>query len=254
MKHIFLTFSAAILCFGNPAKGAIIYTNIADQTLSEFQNIDVDFNSDGTHEFSFVYDMTGPGIIFSNSNQHLTTVSVSEPDVLHGLNSGSVINSTSGFYDTGNAYIDPFWATTWFPNDDTYLGAKFNIGTETFYGWILVNWNGGGVFVVKSYAYENTPNTNIVAGSINGENAFLNEMETSQTFISPNPVIDAFKIENHDLESGTIVLFSLSGKIEKTIKVTDLSKEILLTDLPSGVYILHLTTDQSFYTQVLLKN
>jgi hypothetical protein len=52
-----------------------------------------------------------------------------------------------------------------FPTGDIYIGAQFKLGANVHYGWILVNWDAAGTFIVKSYAYEDSPNTSINAGS-----------------------------------------------------------------------------------------
>jgi uncharacterized protein YjdB len=51
-----------------------------------------------------------------------------------------------------------------FATGDSYIGATFKIGANVHYGWILVNWDGNGTFTVKSYAYEDTADAEILAG------------------------------------------------------------------------------------------
>ncbi len=52
-----------------------------------------------------------------------------------------------------------------------YLGLKFVIAGQTHYGWARLSvgdWLGGGKVVLTGYAYETTPNTNIIEGHISG--------------------------------------------------------------------------------------
>lgn len=56
-----------------------------------------------------------------------------------------------------------------------FIGFRSNNGTDSFYGWLEVEWNNsagyGGVFQILRGAYENTPNTLILAGDTGGGGA-----------------------------------------------------------------------------------
>jgi hypothetical protein len=148
----------------SPARAAIQYTNIPDATLTAGNDIAINFDGLGVAEFTMT---NGPSVMF-DVDHHFVTVSEAEWDVIKGLPAGTPINATSGWFDFGDAYVDPGWETTHFPSGvDTYIGAQFKIGSNTYYGWIRVNWTGG-VFVVKDFAYNNTPNTAINAGDMGG--------------------------------------------------------------------------------------
>lgn len=60
------------------------------------------------------------------------------------------------------------WAT------DKYIGLKFQVGGQTHYGWVRVQGSQVGIFntavTIKSYAYESTPNTQILAGDTTSSN------------------------------------------------------------------------------------
>lgn len=51
----------------------------------------------------------------------------------------------------------------------SYLGFQSTVGSDSYYGWMEVTWNGtegwGGVYRILSAAYESTPNLPIPAGS-----------------------------------------------------------------------------------------
>lgn len=168
MKTLILTFAILALTQYNKGFSAIVYTDINDLTLTAGGPINIDFDNDGTPEFTFQDQGFGgtvePGIFFNSANEHLTTVSAAEWDVLNGIAYNTTIDANSGWFDQGDAYIDPFWGNTPFPVTDTYLGASFNIGGNPHFGWILVNWDANGTFIVKSYAYEDNSNIAINAG------------------------------------------------------------------------------------------
>lgn len=160
-----------LLTLNVTTKAAIIYTNITDATLSSSASIDINFDGAGGAEFTIGNMGSGstvePGIMFNTANDHFTTVSAAEWDVIKGYPLNTSINSSTGWFDAGDAYINPFWGTTLFPTGvDTYIGAQFKIGANTYFGWIRVNLNSNGAFIVKDYAYNNTPNTAILAGDV----------------------------------------------------------------------------------------
>ena len=175
-KIIFLSITAITLCLSN-LNAAIVYTDVNDITLAIGGSIDIDFNGDGVAEFT-IQDQgfggtTEPGIIFNSGTEHFVTVSAAEWDVVQGLPINTTVDLNSGWFDFGDAFIDPFWANTLFPTTDTYIGASFNLGGVIHYGWILVNWDANGTFIVKSYAFDDTPNMAINTGDTGVNNPVL---------------------------------------------------------------------------------
>jgi len=160
--------------FMTSTNATIIHNDITDITLASGGSIEVDFDGIGGAEFTINdggFTAVEPSIFF-NQGAHFVTISTAEWDVIKGLPLNTAIGANTGWHDQGDAYIDPFWGTTMFPTGDIYLGAQFNLGTNVHYGWILVNWDAAGTFIVKSYAYEDAPNTSINAGD-QGSTAIL---------------------------------------------------------------------------------
>jgi hypothetical protein len=242
MKKTIL-FSFLLAAGFNQATAAIVYTNNADQVLTSGGTISVDFNNDGTAEFDF-QDMgfgstPEPGVLFASANHHLTTVSTTEWDVMKGLAAGTLINASAGFFDQGDAYINPAWGTTPFTVGDAYLGAKFNLGSSTYYGWILVNLSGNGVFTIKSFAYESTANTAILAGATSS--AGISEPIAAQFNIVPNPATTAFEVHTSLSTNGVIEIYSLLGKLEQRTEVSSITQSISIAQLPVGTYLVRCT-------------
>lgn len=173
-----ITVLFVLLTLNVKTKASIIYTNITDATLSSSAPIPINFDGAGGAEFT-IEDMGSggaaqPGIVFNTANDHFTTVSAAEWDVIKGYPLNTAINSLTGWFDAGDAYINPFWGTTLFPiGVDTYIGAQFKIGANTYFGWIRVNLNSNGAFIVKDFAYNNTPNTAILAGDVGTSSIFV---------------------------------------------------------------------------------
>jgi len=153
--------------FMTSINATIIYNDITDVTLASGGSIDINFDGTGVAEFTIDdggFTAVEPSIFF-NTDAHFETVSAAEWDVIKGLPLNTSIGTSSGWHDAGDAYINPFWGTTMFPTGDIYIGAQFKLSGNVHYGWILVNWNAAGTFIVKSFAYEDTPNTSINAGA-----------------------------------------------------------------------------------------
>ena len=235
-KTTLLVLAFAASCAFQSAQAAIVYTNNADQLLTANGTITIDFNNDGTPEFTF-QDMgfggaVEPAIMFASANHHLTTVSTGEWDVLRGENAGFTIDAFAGFFDMGDAYIDPAWATTSFPTTDTYIGAQFRIGTSDYFGWILVNWDANGNFIVKSFAYNSTANGSIVTGAT-GQSASLEENRAETLTLSPNPANNTVTLS---VDAPTnVTLTDVLGNTLETRFISQ-SETLDLTNYKAGIY------------------
>ena len=157
----------------------IVYTNITDTQLNPDVTFDINMDNSGTAEFSFTNEPFGTYIGFIPNN-HIGTVSINEWDIIKGFDLNTSINSSTGFYDAGDGYINPVFAPTYiFPsNVDKFLACKFDIGTNTYYGWIRVQLNGT-IVTFKDYAYNNTPNTAIDAGDMGASIILVSSINVS---------------------------------------------------------------------------
>jgi len=218
---------------------AILYTDIPDATLTAGGTIDINFDGAGAAEFTFTdmgFSGIEPAIIFTSNTQHFCTVSTGEWDVIKGLAVNTTINGTTGWFDAGDAYIDPGWGTTPFPTGaDTYIGAQFNLGANTYYGWIRVNWNGNGTFIVKDFAYNTIPQTAILAGA--ASSAGLSDNEITHLIVSPNPATTFISVELVQ-ELTMLTLIDVAGETIKTYTLPTTELRIDLQDLQAGMYFL----------------
>ena len=169
IKKLLLTTSV-VMTFSTGAHSTIVYTDIVDETLTPTGTIEIDMDGAGGSEFS-ISDMgfggnTIPSCWFNGTNYGFVTVSPAEWDVMKGLAVGATIDANAGFYNNGvDANVDPGWNITPFPSgQDTYIGAQFDLGATNHFGWIRVNWDGAGTFIVKDFAYENVADQEIIAG------------------------------------------------------------------------------------------
>ena len=97
------------------------------------------------------------------------------------LTAGALIGAAGPFLTLGAAspgsmalnsgYPNSKWASAGSPGLSGFLGIRFTSGGNTYFGWIglTVFGNSNGqphAFQVSGFAYDNTPNTPIVAGAV----------------------------------------------------------------------------------------
>ncbi len=234
----------AFVILASNSYATIVYTNITDTPLpTDGSNFDINMDNSGAVEFSFT-DMMGPYITF-DPNNHLATVSDFNTgqgwDVVKGFTLGTAINTNSGYYDQGDGFIAPDYATAYytFPtNIDTYLACEFNIGASTYYGWIRVNWDGT-TLIFKDYAYQNTADTPINAGdmSTGGGTNGISSIEKNDFEVYPNPFTNDIHINilEKNLISSVSIL-ALDGTIIEQIKLNEIDQKTNLSHLTSGSY------------------
>jgi len=232
----------SLMAFGS-ANATIIYNDINDLTLGSGGTLEIDFDGGGA-EFTFndgsFMGAVQPGIMFNADAGFVMLGDFNSGgwDEIVGLTLNTTIDASSNFANNGtDGYISPDWATTQFVTGDSYIGATFKLGANTHFGWVLVNWDGNGTFVVKSYAYNDTPDAAISAGdtgeSVNG----LDDMDTAlELSVYPNPFINSLSINT--LISSTISIVDLAGKmVYSTTSFNELT-HLNLSELKTGIYIL----------------
>ena len=96
---------------------------------------------------------------------------------------GDIIgSSTSTAWKTGNYYSAFKMGLTESPafNANTYMAMRSKVGADYYYGWIEVTWDPNtDQFRLISAAYEDTPNTAILAGDTSGGPAPVPEPASS---------------------------------------------------------------------------
>jgi len=258
MKRVYLLVAA--IAITGITKAAVVYTDVADLTLGATASLDINFDGTGGAEFSFSNQAfsgpVSPGVFF-NPDAGFIMVSANEWDVIKGVSLNTVINTSSSFLNNGtDGYIAPGWETTMFPNGaDTYIGATFKLGGNVHYGWIRVNWNVNGTFVVKDFAYENTPNMAINAGdmgTVTGIKTIENQLSLT---VYPNPTTDFIQVELplENASNTTINIIDINGKIVKSSVVSGQTK-IDVSTLISGKYFVFINNKEQVYSTSFIKN
>ena len=237
---------------------AIIYNDIADVTLTSGGTLEIDFNGGGA-EFTFNDGSFGgtvePGIMF-NADAGFVMLGTPPPgsgwDEVASLTLNTTIDATSNFQNIGaDGFVDPGWTTTPFSTGDSYIGAVFKIGATVHYGWILVNWDGNGTFIVKSHAYNDTPNTAILAGDSGGQVNGIEDNNTLNVSVFPNPFTNRISIST-DINS-SISIIDITGKVVyATINLNELI-QLDLSELKTGVYFLSISNNNTKSISKLIK-
>lgn len=226
----------------------IIVRDIPDYTFSSTNNsLPIDFNSDGTSEYTFTKSGYYLFAVFNANDTNFVTAGTIAIgygwDAIKPLPLNTLISSASNYGALGDAYISPGYAPNEaFPAGDSYIGTKIKIGTSTYYGWILVNSTGGptgigptGTITIKSYGYNNVANQQINAGQTTLSNDKFNAIKYN---LYPNPISDNFSLENNSSASEYKV--SIIDLFGKTLNLVSNNDSFNITQLNSGVYFVRI--------------
>ena len=233
----------------NNAGAAIVYTDVADYTMSWDDTYELDFDGDGSPEGECLelapssWPHISPTFIAANwgSDCEFTSASATNVDNLVSVPFGDLIDINTGWYmindsylygpTTGGPSIIPFPAGT-----DEYIGVKFNgsLGTGIRFGWIRVEWDGADVFIIKDFAYETITNEPIAAGDMgNGSSTGLSIVASEEIQVYPNPASEFIFVDGK-ANPISIEFYSINGKLVQKSKLD----KIDVSNLRSGNYIM----------------
>ena len=147
---------------------------------------------------------------------------------LYSIKPAAGANTSSIFYDrAGNIYVASYNAT----------GTPAKIG----------------VYALPKIANNFTtlaPSTQLLSGTKTGISEII---ESSDIVIYPNPVSDNLTIKSVNEPMETISLYDLRGKLLIQTQAQGLQKNLELSNLTSGVYILKVKTNKDIFTGRIIK-
>ncbi|HNA58980.1 MAG TPA: T9SS type A sorting domain-containing protein [Chitinophagales bacterium] len=179
------------------------------------------------------------------------------------LDFGVMINEDLNFRDndTKMAYkIIPDWSFyyvfeggAWYPEAiDKYVGIRFTDTLDCLhYGWIRCSVeDGGSKITIKDYAYETKCDVGIAAGDMIGDTTVA--IEDVNTL---NALVYSFEktiyINNLNFTDCTIVIYNLQGQDVISQKIMQPNTIINMDQLPPGIYLLKLTSEDKIYSKEL---
>lgn len=183
IAYVAVAGAAGAGLLATPAQAKVVYTAANSQTT--FGTIPVDLNNDGIVDFTL--SIQGG---FFHSEWTFVKPAVTGNAVLVGAKGGpqagffglpvgpgeKFVSNTFYSYGLQMADAGMYGGSSWFLGNfanatNRYIGLKFSINGATHYGWARVNLSNylkGGALQLTGYAYETTPQTNIVEGHISG--------------------------------------------------------------------------------------
>ncbi|MEN9998418.1 MAG: hypothetical protein RI922_1408 [Bacteroidota bacterium] len=243
------------------ANGQIVYTDVnPDQTFDAVNNngyaiAGLDLNNDATIDFlvaskdttlaagHLTFTLVAPYGTLGNAVAGDTPSSY---DYAFAMNSGDAINASLNWISpaSGGALSMAYakdgafnYASYWINGvTDKYLGLKFFVGSNAYYGWARLDVTAAGdVFTIKDYAYNGTANGAINAGQMAGINSL--ELETLLHFV--NQADNSVKVViNGGLTEGKISLISAAGQVVSTGNVDSNEYNVSLNGLSAGIYVI----------------
>ena len=253
MNKKLYTLSIALISFilSENVNASIVYTDVIPDLTSTgnfTQDIDLDnnvapdFRMTGAQAGNFSFNIMQAGQIGTNnlvlsdgagnaSALALNTVIGPSSTTWYQMNASNLIMITvTNSVGTG----------TWAGATDMYLGLEFMINTNTHYGWARFTFaQNTNTVIFKDYAYDNTPNTPILAGATFTAIADFSTAEKMISKIYPNPASSIITIDlKNPVEKANFIISDIFGNTVKQIEVAENTSAIKidLTDMAAGIY------------------
>ncbi|MBT8274229.1 MAG: T9SS type A sorting domain-containing protein [Bacteroidia bacterium] len=233
------------------ASGQIVYTDITDIVLNVGEMFDVDITQLGTDDIFTVNNPSGlaggnAAIVFPSSGGAFVGITAYGFEYPALMSFGQVIDGAAGYTAAGqrgdlNYYGCAYSNSNWCGDvNDGYLGVSFDLSGNTHYGWIRLDTdvNGDNLITIKDFAYEATPDTQILAG----DNALsVDDFELRR--ITHFYDVDT-KILTLDSQTplNQMTVYNILGQEALKVGLSDTQhSEINMSVLEAGIYIARIT-------------
>lgn len=164
--RVVYTATNTTVIYGSPVPIDLNHDGITDLTINLMGGF---FHS----ELLMAKPATGNGALVANGGAAAgffgVPVGPGEKFASNIFYSYGLVMADAGMYG-GSSWFDGQWANA----SNRYLGLKFVINGQTHFGWVRMsvgNFLKGGQILLTGYAYETTPNTNIIEGHLSGPGA-----------------------------------------------------------------------------------
>lgn len=252
-----ITLSVFTLLFSSIISAQISYTDIIPDTNlasvgPDWDPVGIDFDDDGTFEME-----TFDGLYFTLSLQdtpwteYCKIWSVGDEndgwDKVQPITENSQIDVDGNYQSLGDASMADWFGDTTFPlNQDAYIAVQIYLNGNTHYGWVRVQWNGT-EFIYKDYAYNTTPNEKINAGQQSlAITDYKNDLDVSYY---PNPTKDIVQI----ISKKNIEEVHIIDLLGKTTELSISNNKVNISNLPKGIYFLHVRSNNKSAIKKIIK-
>ena len=262
-----MAFIVTTMMFSVSANAQIVYTDVNPDTTVTCsitpcaKSYNLDLNNDGTVDFTLYTSRYSDPCnntkqevyISSQSGNGTVTLMMNANDT---ISSNLAFSASNGILRSVSSPISLVFNScisssgNWTSGTDHYLGLQIAVGSNTYYGWVLLNvalsqpgrgYPGFVYFRVKDYAYNSIPDQPILAGQtittgIN-ENSFASSIN-----LFPNPANDHLTIalgsNNKKVE---VTISDITGKTVYTTTADDSDKiEVNTSEFAEGIYIVQI--------------
>lgn len=245
--------SAAIAGIAD-ASGQVVFTNITPDFVGTDVAVGLDLNNDGTFDF-VIAEGTGGNYVLVDAYQNVVGNSWlgSQPGSYNypfALGNGVTISSGQNTWFPGSSVVGTMnfnscysggGASNWCGVTDRFLGLRFTVGADVHYGWAQLDVNAAGTeFIVKGYAYEQTPGAPITTDATLSLEEANNPLDKTR-IIALNKSIGLYNLA----ESTSYALYNMSG--QKVLEgTTNLNTHVIEANyVSSGVYIIEVRDNQT---------
>ncbi len=264
MKSFLLQTILMFLITGT-AFSQVVYTDINPDVTSTISNnpqdeatdiVKIDFDGDGTGEYNFGWNVTGnlDWYMFMTSgpvnelNLKGTFQNQAGARYIEPMPYFSVIGPNSNW---GTSFPNPLIGDIDDPNFQNFgescVGCKFVLNGNTHYGWVRVSFDNNKTLTVEDYAYESSPNIEIIACDIVSVNDIIFDTYFN---IYPIPTSTRLTIETkNEVKIKSVRIINLAGQITYSTNETFLNT-INIPESLQGLYFLQIETTKN---KVLIK-
>lgn len=267
--------AASIFLIKKESDAQIVYTDIPDVIIPYNSYIFLDLNNDGIHELKLEVEQsmssnnTGNGWEIHHLNRYFNAMPIGNVSLLGTSVGGTVAALYQSDIVSGNGvWLDNnFELASWrhwnieyaygtedlsgstgngnwlYKTGDNYMGLRFSLGTDTFYGWVRLSVNHYLMKVtIKDYAYQTNPGAAIYAGETLAVGTL--EIPVSDLLVSclPDKMVQIV-IRTPQFIGANVRIINLMGEISEEVILDKPTKYISLQNLPSGLYALQLSKD-----------
>lgn len=251
-----------------PSQAAVVYTDIQDVTLTTTANHFLDLNNDGIDDYQIMWVNFASGrgglLMPLNGNQALGSVTGTSSSYFYpkALSFGNMISGgqtvwNSGGYQTlagmgiytssGVVYYSGYYGN-WFGATNKYLGLRFKVGTNWHFGWVRMDVGATADFLtVKDFAFENVPNTGILAGDMGTTTGFSLVDLIGEGSLCCTENILQVDTREHRLRDAVVEVHSINGQLVRTTSLDGTRVQIPLTDLRKGLYMAVIRSEEGFF-------